>query len=288
MPVLAPAHGFFADLSISAVRRVALSLIPIRSETSLLGSQRRCKVARCSGTEMFTREESAVRLRLLIACVLCCLCATDQSCAWGPAGHKIIASIALRQLAPEKQAKVVALLKQHPRYQQDFADRIPGDLAAGDANEWIIQQAAIWPDLARGFKGDGLKEKYHHGPWHYINMPTFLTDADEQALKDDVRAKLNLQFNVPDDPEAQNSMNVVQAIAQATTKWLEESDTLAVTVTYDSEVAGFLREIEQNQSNAEVPRLSLSESYLNRGGDTATRRLVQAGYRLGKLLNSLP
>jgi hypothetical protein len=41
--------------------------------------------------------------------------------AWGPAGHKIIAWIALRRLAPDKQATNIALLKQHPQYEEDIA-----------------------------------------------------------------------------------------------------------------------------------------------------------------------
>jgi hypothetical protein len=39
-------------------------------------------------------------------------------------GHKIVASIAFRQLSPDKQKKVVALLKKHPRFEDDFAAKM--------------------------------------------------------------------------------------------------------------------------------------------------------------------
>ena len=38
----------------------------------------------------------------------------------------------------------------------------------------IVQQAAVWPDLARKFP-DAEREKYHRGPWHYQDLPLFLT-----------------------------------------------------------------------------------------------------------------
>ena len=56
-----------------------------------------------------------MRKRILIAFVLAMIVVQATSTlAWGPAGHKIIASIAFRRLSPEQQAKVVALLKKHP------------------------------------------------------------------------------------------------------------------------------------------------------------------------------
>ena len=154
--------------------------------------------------------------RLLIALILMfSLLPLRLSLAWGPAGHKIIASIAFRRLSPEQQAKVVALLKQHPRFEEDFAKKMPSELPAGDANEWIIQQAAIWPDLARGLKGPGLRQEYHHRSWHFIDVPDFLTPADEQALKDQIKNRVNLSFDVARNLEAQKSMNIMQAIAHS-------------------------------------------------------------------------
>ena len=310
--------------------------------------------------------------------------------AWGPAGHKIIASIAFRRLAPEQQTKLIALLRQHPRFEEDFAKRMPSDLAAQDVNEWIIQQAAIWPDIARGLKGPGLRQRHHHRSWHFIDLPDFLTPADEEALKDQVKNHVNLSFDVPRDPEAQKSMNIMQAITHShsivvdpqakpeeralflswlihlvgdlhqplhttalfsrrlfpdgdkggnkiateqrknlhslwdgfpgsprfsTTRkrairlledpqmrelgeraaanqdirgWLDESHQLAITVAYSSEVTDFVLRFEQSASGTELPRLCLSEGHLKQGGAVANRCLVEAGYRLGRILERIP
>jgi hypothetical protein len=332
----------------------------------------------------------AMRVRLGFCCtLLCCLVITAETQAWGPAGHKIIASIAFRRLPPDQQKKIVALLKKHPRFGDDFAPKMQV-VDPLFADEWIVEQAAIWPDFARGIGDPSMREKYHHGTWHFINLPHYLTDADERALKDGIRNKVNISFDVPTDTEGQRSMNVVQAIAhsksivmdpqadpearalhlswlihlvgdihqplhstalfsrklfpdgdqggnkiptnrsqslhslwdnfpgspQFTTtrnravklindsemkdlgekaakvqdviKWLDESNTLAKTDAYDGAVMGFLREQEQNRPNEALPQLELSEDYLHQGGEIARRRLVQAGYRLGKLLEAVP
>jgi hypothetical protein len=329
--------------------------------------------------------------RLLIAFIVVTVLVPFRiASAWGPAGHKIIASIAFRRLSPEKQAMIIALLKQHPRFEEDFAKKMPSDLSAADANEWTIQQAAIWPDIARSLKGNGLRQEYHHRSWHFIDLPDFLTPADEQALKDQIKGRVNLSFDVPSDPNAQKSMNIMQAIAHSrsivvdpqakpqdralhlswlihlvgdlhqplhttalfsrrlftdgdqggnkiptrqgknlhslwdgfpgsptfsTTRnralrlladpqmreaseravanqdvksWLEESHQLATTVAYDAEVTDSVRRFEQSNSGTELPRLSLSEGYLKQGGAAANRRLVQAGYRLEKMLEGIP
>jgi hypothetical protein len=332
-----------------------------------------------------------MRRRFLIALILTFpVLPLRLALAWGPAGHKIIASIAFRRLAPEQQTKLVALLKQHPRFEEDFAQKMPNDLAAQDVNEWIIQQAAIWPDIARGLKGPGLRQRYHHRSWHFIDLPDFLTPADEEALKDQVKNRVNLSFDVPRDPDAQKSMNIMQAIAHSrsivvdpqakpqdrslhlswlihlvgdlrqplhttalfsrrlfpdgdqggnkipteqrrnlhslwdgfpgsprfsTTRnrairlledpqmrelgeraaanqdiraWLDESHQFATTVAYNSEVTDSVRRFEQSASSTELPRLSLSAGYLKQGGEVANHCLVEAGYRLGKLLEGVP
>jgi S1/P1 Nuclease len=327
-------------------------------------------------------------MRKPLTCALLCLVWAIDVRAWGPAGHKIVASVAFRKLSLEKTTKVIALLKKHPRYAEDFAAKVPAELKEGDSGEWIMQQAAIWPDLAKGLQG-GLKVQYSHGSWHYIDLPYYLDNGDEEALTDRVK-NVNVSLVVPQDPGAQKTMNVVQAIAHSksiafdsnadpqdralhlswllhlvgdvhqplhstalfsrklfpdgdlggnkihteqrenlhtlwdeipgspgftttrnkaigymkdeqmqalgeqaanvddVTKWLEESHSLAITAAYDSEVTGFLRKLEQNPSDAELPKISLSEGYLKRGGEIANRRVVQAGYRLAKMLEALP
>ncbi|WLD12072.1 S1/P1 nuclease [Planctellipticum variicoloris] len=133
--------------------------------------------------------------------------------AWSDAGHKIIASIAFRQLTPAQRERIVALLKHHPRYAQDFEGAVPAEVRSGAAelkDEWAFQQAAIWPDLVRGFP-EAEKEKFHRGTWHYINRPLFLTDRDRERLQGSIAINLTL------DPtqSAVQDLNVVQAIRLA-------------------------------------------------------------------------
>ena len=106
-----------------------------------------------------------------------------QAFAWGPAGHKLGASIAFHLLTPAQQHKIVAILKQHPRFQEDFADKIPEGV---EENEWIFQQAAVWPDLARGLPTEA-KEEYSRRDWHFIDLPYFPTEEDRLELSDKVK-----------------------------------------------------------------------------------------------------
>jgi len=131
--------------------------------------------------------------------------------AWSEAGHKLVGSIAFRQLTPDQQAKIVAILKNHPRWQEDFQSKMPAELTTDEErNEWIFQQAAIWPDIARGFQGEA-REKYTRGPWHYIDLPTFLTPEDEKAIK----GTLTENISLTPPAEEQEKMNVVQTIRMA-------------------------------------------------------------------------
>src|SRR5579872_3376046 len=112
-----------------------------------------------------------------VFCVLTIvLVVSSQAFAWSAAGHKIVASIAFARLTPEQQGKVVALLREHPRFKVDFEDKHSRDATDDNSrNESYFQEASIWPDVARGFRGEDAK--YHHGTWHYINLPHFFNDA---------------------------------------------------------------------------------------------------------------
>ena len=133
--------------------------------------------------------------------------------AWNTHGHKIIASIAFRKLEANEQARVIAILKKHPRYAEDFAGQMPAEIAAGEARgqqEWLLQQAAVWPDIVRGFTGE-LSERYHHPTWHYVNQPHYLLSTDRAALEG------KLHVNTALDPPAttEQEMNVLQTIGRA-------------------------------------------------------------------------
>jgi hypothetical protein len=95
------------------------------------------------------------------------------------------------------------MLKQHPRFQEDFKARMPNGV---EENEWIFQQAAVWPDIAKGLQGD-LKKEYSRPEWHYIDLPYFPTDEDRNELEKNL--SLNISFDVPANED--ETMNVAQA-----------------------------------------------------------------------------
>jgi hypothetical protein len=307
---------------------------------------------------------------------------SSQVLAWSDAGHKIVASIAFRQLTPDGQAKVVAILRNHPRFVEDFAGQVPPDTPDEGKNEWFFQQASVWPDIARGFRGDDAK--YNHGTWHYINLPSFLDDTEEQALAG--KLTVNISLDPPSNPEEKinaiqtirlsramladpgvanrekaimltwlfhvvgdihqplhstamfsrrlfpegdrggNQIPTVQrnnlhslwdgfpggkadlaearngalklladadlaALGRSSAKqlgeevWLNESHDLCGSMVYDAEVLAYLRDRELADEKLEP--LKLSEDYLRAGGRVCSRRVVQAGYRLGAILKSI-
>jgi len=133
--------------------------------------------------------------------------------AWADAGHKVIASIAFRQLPEEVRLTLAGIIEQHPRFTDDFAAKMPEEIKTGPAQEraeWIFQQAAIWPDLARDFRGEARK-KYHHATWHYINTPVFFSAEEETALAGTLKVNVSL---VPPETAAED-MNIVQCIGYA-------------------------------------------------------------------------
>lgn len=119
-----------------------------------------------------TLRTYSVFIALCLACHL--------SMAWNAAGHKLSAMVAYEHLSPEARTAVAEALKYHPRFSKDF--RMPVSIrkkgSKEDREKWLFMQAAIWPDIARGFTGDDRKV-YHHSRWHYINEPIFLDPRDE-------------------------------------------------------------------------------------------------------------
>lgn len=91
--------------------------------------------------------------------------------AWDSTGHRLSASVALRYLDADTRSSLRALLEQHPRYEQDFHSAMPAEIAAAESNvqlDWLLGQAAYWPDIARGFD-ESERAKYSRPSWHYID-----------------------------------------------------------------------------------------------------------------------
>lgn len=152
-------------------------------------------------------------MRRVLVCLVLVLFSASNVLAWGVHGHRVVASIAFRRLDVAHRDAVVAILKEHPRFQQEFDEAMPANIeGAGIAtkNEWLFQQAALWPDIARDYHGN-LREKFHRPNWHFINQPIFLTAADETALSGSLTVNLKLDPKTIGDKD----QNVVQIIRLA-------------------------------------------------------------------------
>src|SRR5262245_37875186 len=66
--------------------------------------------------------------------------------AWHARGHMTVALIAYRQLNEQQQKQVREILKTHPHYKEFLTQQMPPD---GKIDEWMVMQAAIWPDWVR-------------------------------------------------------------------------------------------------------------------------------------------
>ena len=143
---------------------------------------------------------------LSIACAL--LMMAGRALAWNPAGHMAIASIAYDRLTDARRAELVQILRQHPRFKEDFASAIPEGLDAGQQERWLFMRASIWPDLARSFP-EPDRERYNRPGWHYIDFPVYL---DEKAREQIHVPEYQLDYR---KAETEGGMNVVQALNKA-------------------------------------------------------------------------
>jgi hypothetical protein len=87
--------------------------------------------------------------------------------AWSEGGHHLIAAIAFSLLTDQEQTELLTVLKQHPRFAEDF---VPPEKIANDEERtrWLVGRAGYWPDVAR------RQPKYHRSTWHYELGPTIV------------------------------------------------------------------------------------------------------------------
>lgn len=84
-------------------------------------------------------------------------------------GHRLTAAVALNFVEEGTAQRLIALLEQHPRFEEDFLNAMPASIANSDnknKQQWLLGQAAYWPDIARGLP-DAERAKYNRGSWHY-------------------------------------------------------------------------------------------------------------------------
>jgi hypothetical protein len=107
------------------------------------------------------RKSTAVILILL-------LIVPPRACfAWSERGHHIIAEIAFSLLTEQESAELLTVLKQHPRFTEDFVppESLPNE---EERTRWLVGRAGYWPDVAR------RQPKYHRSTWHYELGPTIV------------------------------------------------------------------------------------------------------------------
>jgi hypothetical protein len=82
--------------------------------------------------------------------------------AWNEKGHMVTARLAWRQLTEAQRSQVLAILKNHPHYQEYLAANRPEGFSE---DEWVFLRATTWADWVRG------RQQFDHPTWHYINYP---------------------------------------------------------------------------------------------------------------------
>jgi hypothetical protein len=130
--------------------------------------------------------------------------------AWNEAGHRLTAEIAFDLLSEKDQQQFVATLRAHPRFREDFIARMPKETANGGEHEkarWLFAQASIWPDIIQNL-GEEIRRQYHHGTWHYINLPVFLTEQDEKEFTGRLDHNMSKEFV----PPLRHDLNLIQAL----------------------------------------------------------------------------
>lgn len=94
--------------------------------------------------------------------MLAALLAPVSAFAWNPTGHRVIVSIAYRQLDESTWQKLGALLRNHPAAAQLWTNRA---LNGPDEVLNLLWNASVFPDEARRPPWD----RYNHPKAHYVN-----------------------------------------------------------------------------------------------------------------------
>lgn len=149
-------------------------------------------------------------MRVLTILLLGLALSAPPALGWNATGHHLTADIAFGLLTAEQQRHVVRILKLHPRFDEDFAADMPAKIASGPAAAqatWIVRRASVWVDRV-GHVDEAVRERYHRGPWHYVNLPVYLTERDAQLLDGTLGHNMSFEFEPPLGAE----LNVIQAL----------------------------------------------------------------------------
>lgn len=158
------------------------------------------------------------RLNLpMLVSILAIFLGVGTAHAWHDLGHRTTAYIAFDAMSAEQQRAVVATLKAHPRFTEDFLAHMPAPISSGtdiEQGKWLLGQAAIWPDLVQTLQDD-IRRQHHRGGWHYINEIVYLSADDEAAFDGKFEHNMTTTF----EPPRRQNLNAVQALRGNLLTW---------------------------------------------------------------------
>lgn len=91
--------------------------------------------------------------------------------AWDASGHRLTAYIAWEFMTPRQRQNTMDILRNHPRFEQDFIGQMPDFIRQADEQEqqrWLLGQAAYWPDIARGLSRAD-QQRFNRPHWHWTD-----------------------------------------------------------------------------------------------------------------------
>jgi hypothetical protein len=115
--------------------------------------------------------------------------APTKASAWHDPGHMTVALIAYRNLGEADQGAIREILKQHPHYNLHLSRGAP---AHANLDEWVVMQAATWPDWVRSER-PGVPDTvatFHHAFWHFAKQPVRMLDGSNADMKNMIEANI--------------------------------------------------------------------------------------------------
>ena len=162
-----------------------------------------------------------------VVLMLCAMALSSTLQAWDATGHRLTLYVAYETLTPAQRDYWLEVLQQHPRFDTDFSRAMPTQLrtaSLAQQTRWLLGQAAVWPDLARGLP-DAIRPRYNRPGWHWI---------DGAWVRDEAQTQGNLYLDTAPLPDivgspasnsqhASHASNVLTALERA--RWQLEHET---------------------------------------------------------------
>ena len=122
-------------------------------------------------------------LTSLILTCLTLLTFSPAALAWDSVGHRLTGAVALHFVSPQTREKLLDILRQHPRFEEDFRQAMPAFIDQDNPDQvahWLLGQAAYWPDIARGLP-EPHRQRFNRPTWHYTDGARVRGSATRQG-----------------------------------------------------------------------------------------------------------